>query len=103
EICIAGGRLVRYYRSAWVTLGWLFRWHGRTVVVQSPSIVLVAQALLLRPLLRYRLIVDAHNAGVLPEYGSVLLNKLIRWSLVQADYVIVTNTGLADYVVALGG
>jgi glycosyltransferase involved in cell wall biosynthesis len=74
------------------------------VFVQNPSLVLVLYAVVLRPVLRYRLVMDAHNAGVYPsEGGSPMLQRLADWLLKRVDLVIVTNDGLAERVRAVGG
>ena len=72
--------------------------------MQNPSLVLAALAALLRPVLRYRLIIDTHNCALEPAEGGVGWRSLPgRWLLRSADKTIVTNTALAARVQALGG
>lgn len=86
------------------TIGILARERPKVLMVQNPSIILTAFALALRPLLRYRLVVDAHNAGVYrfekeQKYTAWLLPVLHRF----ADLTIVTNEHVARVVENNGG
>jgi glycosyltransferase involved in cell wall biosynthesis len=104
EIEVAGSALKRYAACILRTLPWLWRWRSSVVFVQNPSIVLATLAVVLRPLLRYRLIMDAHNAGIYPAEGRRgQLQSMANWLLARVDVVIVTNTGLAERVRDLGG
>ena len=86
------------------TISLLFQRHPRMVIVQSPSVVLATLVLLLRPWLRYHLVIDAHNEAVEPFlHRSPLVLALTRWLLRQADRVIVTNDRLAQVVKHHGG
>jgi len=74
------------------------------VVVQSPSVVLAAVALLIRAPVGYRLIIDAHNEAVEPFlHRSLPMLALTRWLLRSADRVIVTNDYLAQVVTEYRG
>ena len=97
-------RWVRYLKSSLLTVKLLWRWRGQVVVTQNPSMVLCLLAVIFRPLLRFRLIVDAHNAGIYPgdrEQGFrvILANFIIR----NSDLVFVTNQALALRVEQVGG
>lgn len=74
------------------------------LLVQNPSFVLAALAVLIRPLFGYRLVVDAHNEAVEPyinrkKWFVFVARRLLRW----ADLTIVTNRWLADVVAGAGG
>lgn len=68
--------------------------------VQNPSLILALWAAFNRPFFCYRLIVDAHNAGLYPAEGrSALLNFAASLVLRFADLTIVTNAPLALVVI----
>lgn len=97
-----GNALFRYMQCSWKTFVLLFknRGKGKTVFVQNPSIVLSFIAVLCKKILAYRVVVDAHNSGVFPRRELQFIADFINR---HADYVIVTNQGLAAHVTALGG
>jgi glycosyltransferase involved in cell wall biosynthesis len=97
-------RLGRYWTLAWRTWREL-RWvRPRVLIVQNPSIVLTALAVAWRPLLGYRLVVDAHNEAVRPHiYDNAPIRSVSRWLLRAADLTIVTNAELAETVERFGG
>jgi glycosyltransferase involved in cell wall biosynthesis len=65
--------------------------------VQSPSIVLALLAITIGRVWSSRVVIDAHNAGILPLEGRVpLLNWICRKSLQMADFVLVSNDELRD-------
>jgi len=104
ELDVGGGPLKRYAICIARTLTWAWRWRGGIVFVQNPSIVLCTLALLLRPLLRYTLIMDAHNAGIYPAEGTnSRLQRAADWLIARVDLVLVTNEGLARRVREVGG
>src|SRR5690606_19225562 len=81
-------------------------WQRRptTLLVQNPSLVLAAWVILLRPIWRYRLLVDAHNETVEPFLNRARwIRILTRWVLRRADLVIVTNEHLGKSVMQAGG
>src|ERR1051325_11240274 len=49
----------------------------KAVIVQNPSIVLTALAVLLRPLFNYALVVDAHNEAVEPYQNKSRLVRIV--------------------------
>lgn len=76
----------------------------RLLFVQNPSIVLTLLTIFLKPLFRYSLVVDAHNAGVYPfEKGHGKYSFLFPFLHRYADLTIVTNRVLADIVEGHGG
>lgn len=103
EFVFEGG-MGRYVRSAAATAAVIARERPRVVFTQNPSLVLCLLALLLRRTYGYRLIVDAHNAGLYPMEGkSRVLNALARYVARSADRVIVTNPSLERVVAGWGG
>lgn len=74
------------------------------LVVQNPSIVLSLIACVLKSFYRYRLVVDSHNAGLVPSYHWVepfdWIYKMIQK---MAHLTIVTNEELAKIVKKGGG
>lgn len=104
ELGYRGGRIARYFVLAWQTFVLLLRKRPHALLVQNPSLVLAAMALALRPLLRYKLVVDAHNEAVQPFiHDHWPIPQLARMLLRGADVTIVTNQKLAHVVEASGG
>jgi len=82
----------------------LVRRRPEAVLVQNPSLILAALALLLRRPLRYRLLVDAHNEAVQPfKNRQRWVARLSRWVIRRADLTIVTNRYLAEQVTLQSG
>jgi glycosyltransferase involved in cell wall biosynthesis len=74
------------------------------LIVQNPSILLTLIACIFKNILGYKLIVDAHNAGILPE--DTTLKKLLflyKYFQKTADITIVTNSKMANIVVGNNG
>jgi glycosyltransferase involved in cell wall biosynthesis len=95
---------LRYLMLSARTLVLLTRRRPRVLLVQNPSLVLAAVAVAIRGVLRYRLIVDAHNEAVVPFINRQRwIERLSRWVLRKADLTIVTNRQLADVVERCGG
>mgnify|MGYP005812147565 CR=1 FL=1 len=81
----------------------VFQKEYRIIFVQNPSIVLVAISVLLNIFFKKKLIVDAHNAGILPLEGrSRLLVAFNDFLLKRADLVIVSNSLLSRRLSDLG-
>lgn len=104
EIVINKSGLRRYVPAIFRTVTYLISRKPKVLIVQSPSMILTALALVLRSIFRYRLVMDAHNEAVEPyvHTGMVmrwLTNRCIR----NADLTIVTNAMLAKVVSAAGG
>ncbi len=97
-------RLLKHPHFALKTLGLLIRHQPRVLIIQSPSILLNLLAVLVKPLFRFRLVVDAHNGGV---YSCEPLSDRIKWLYPflhkRADVTIVTNKILAELVEENGG
>jgi glycosyltransferase involved in cell wall biosynthesis len=95
---------LRYLELIPRTIGALLRQRPRWVIVQCPSLMLALLTVLLRPLLRYKLGIDAHNEAVTPfVQDAAAVRCLTRWLHRQADLVIVTNEPLAATVLANAG
>jgi len=104
ELSTPGGRLKRYLRNSFATVARLRRGRYQTVFVQAPSLVLGVLAIPLAAMMKFRLIVDAHNAIIEgAESGRQPLRSLYRLLVRRADIVIVTNSALAQRLRKLGG
>lgn len=98
-----GGRgpLRRYVKSlaATIPLFWRFRRRGErrpTVVVQCPSLVLVASSALFSVVLGFHLIIDAHNVSrSYLESENRWVRLLARYGFSRAGHVVVTNELMA--------
>lgn len=91
--------LFRYLFCTFETIKLLWRERPRLVFVQSPSIVLVAMAVLLKRPLAFRLVVDSHNVAIeqaLSRQG--LVSAIARFGLKCANWVIVSNVGLEKQI-----
>lgn len=96
--------LTRYLLLTVRTLALLLRRRPRVLLVQNPSLVLGVLCLSLRPMFRFRVIVDAHNEAVEPyENPHAWIRWLSRWVIRHADLTIVTNRQLAQKVREQGG
>lgn len=97
-------RVIKYPILSLKTWKLLNRELPSILLVQNPSIVLTFLAVLLKPVYKYKLIVDAHNAGVMPAKNVLNpLKMLYNLMLRKADVTIVTNEGLAEFVRKKGG
>ena len=104
EIRLPGGRVGRYWRSIRRTLSILRRHSPELVFVQNPSIVLAALATTWGRLTRTPVVVDAHNAGVMPFEGRrAWANLLIKLIFRAARLTIVSNPALQAPVERAGG
>lgn len=96
--------LLRYLVLGVRTLRLLVRRRPEVLLVQNPSLILAALALTLRPALRYRLVVDAHNEAVQPfSNRQPWILWLSRRVIRGADLTIVTNRFLAEQIVRRAG
>lgn len=74
------------------------------LITQNPSVILCVLALVLRPIYRYRLFIDAHNEAITPYIHDNFVFRLIAKQLAKkADLVIVTNKVLSNTVNSYGG
>ena len=82
----------------------LARRRVKVLLIQNPSLVLGALAVVLSRVLGSQLFVDAHNEAVTPylnRQGWIV--RLSRWVIRHSDLTIVTNRQLAVIVEAAGG
>ena len=95
---------VRWIELSWQTLRILLKTRPDVLFVQNPSLALTILATTIRPVFRYRLVVDAHNEGVRPfDRPYAVIRQLTRLLLKSADITIVTNDALAADVGDAGG
>ena len=74
------------------------------IFCQNPSLILAAFLVFTRGLGRFKVVVDAHNAGLFPMEGrSAVLGALTRYIQKRADLTLVTNIGLKEHVEKNGG
>ena len=105
ELEASGPRWAKHPWLALRTITALVARRPRVVIVQCPSIALAALASALQTVLRYRLVIDAHNAAVEIQ-ANTHPARAARWIPALhhgADLTIVTNEGLARIVEANGG
>lgn len=96
--------LKRYMRLIPRTVRLLSQKRSHTIIVQNPSIVLNVLTILVRRFFSLRVVMDAHNEGVLPYLRpNVWFPWVTRWLHKRCDHVIVTNKYLADIVAHNGG
>lgn len=92
-------RLVRHPAFLWKTVRCLLRERPRVLIVQSPSLLLSLIGVLLKSMLGYRLVVDAHNAGIHACSGwEKVFNPLYPFLHSGADVTIVSNPWHAEIV-----
>jgi glycosyltransferase involved in cell wall biosynthesis len=104
EIVTSRTGLRRYLSSGLRTAACLHSCRPKVLLVQNPSMILTGLVLLLRPVLRYRLVVDAHNEAVEPyQHNDRFGLWLARQYMKRADLTIVTNEMMATVVNACGG
>ena len=107
EFNYGGPQLLRYLRSLFNTSRVLLSNRGNVVFIQNPSLVLAFYAVLLRPLIRFRLIVDRHTEDYLLNEGKGFLFSVVsfvsRITLRYADFTIVSNQELVPLVTGCKG
>lgn len=97
-------RLIKHPMFALKSLATLVKVRPSVLIVQNPSMVLTFLAIAVSPVLGYRLVVDAHNAGVYPcEAGHRKFAGLYPWMHRRSDLTIVTNSVLRRIVERNGG
>lgn len=87
----------RYLRSISDTFLVLLSVRPRVVFAQCPSLVLALFLAVLKPLFRFRFVIDAHNAAV--EYTNSprkLVSGAMEFALSQADIIILSNAALVE-------
>lgn len=87
---------IRYFVCVLVTTRDLFLERPKLVVCQYPSLVLNLLVIAIRPFLRFRYVIDAHNV-ILEDLGrSFLVRWMVALCLTRADMVLVTNDWVAS-------
>ena len=104
EIDSTQKRFKKYILGIWKTFFIIVREKPKVVFAQNPSLVLSLFVVLLKQLARFKVCIDAHNAGIFPkERKSRTLGVIARWIQRGADLTIVTNEGLRKHVESNGG
>ncbi|WP_162628790.1 glycosyltransferase family protein [Marinobacter bohaiensis] len=104
EIVVHGNRLKRYVVSLICTVKVVKQSSTPVIFFQNPSLVLSVLLVFMRPVHKKILVMDAHNAGILPLEGrSRFLNFVAKWVVANVDITIVTNGDLANKVLGMGG
>lgn len=100
-----GSRIARYAASAWQSLRVIIARRPEIVFVQNPSIVLAFLAVTFVPWLGARVVVDAHNAAIIPlqRRSRTALAWIARYLARRAHLTIVTNESLARVIESAGG
>jgi glycosyltransferase involved in cell wall biosynthesis len=94
----------KYLAGIGKTIVILLREKPELVVCQNPSLILSSFLLSIKRLLKLRIVVDAHNAGLFPKEGrSRILMALSRLVQSRADLTLVTNDPLRRHVEMNGG
>jgi hypothetical protein len=97
-------RFLRHPRAITKTLTYLFQTRPQTLIVQCPSVFLALLTCVLKPVLGYTLIVDAHSDALTPD--KPVLQRfffLYRWLHRTSDVVVVTNDNVVPIVQESGG
>jgi glycosyltransferase involved in cell wall biosynthesis len=102
EISCDGGRLWRYLRSVRRTVATIQDRRPEVVIATNPSIVLGFLLLLLRKSYGFKLVSDAHYAGVNAFNEAWLLQRLIDFHNARVDLAVVTNESHARFLSSLG-
>lgn len=96
--------IARYLELTLRTVRLLMTTKARVVFVQNPSLVLTFLAVSLRVLKPWRLVSDAHNAGVFPLAHMPRLGEFVARIIARGcDLTIVTNSSLAQVIERRGG
>jgi hypothetical protein len=99
EVLSKKSRWLKYPELLFETIKIIVNNKVKVLFVQNPSIVLSFLAIVLKPILNLTVIVDAHNSGIFPLEGkSKVLNFFARYICRRANYTIVSNSYLADFV-----
>lgn len=97
-------RIIKHPRFIINTLKTIERHKPKVLIVQNPSILLALVACIGHRIYGYKLMVDFHNAGLIPERRILKgLGRIHRFVQREADISIVTNRFLAKIVEANRG
>jgi glycosyltransferase involved in cell wall biosynthesis len=103
EISSERTRSVRYTICIIRTVLLLLTEKPSVVICQCPSVVLVLLLLGLKQLVGFRVVVDAHYAGIISGVGNTFFQRILEYCNRSADLTIVTNENHAHRVRSLGG
>lgn len=103
EILISGSRLKRYVLCIKRTFQILLKEKPNIVITQNPSLILVVFITLLKKILRYQFIIDAHYFGVIAPKRNKIIQMILNICNRLAMLVIVTNDNHARYILLIGG
>ncbi|MFA6010955.1 MAG: hypothetical protein WC799_13305 [Desulfobacteraceae bacterium] len=99
ELIINKPRLVRYFVCTLRTILIIYLNRKNIIAVQNPSILLSLIAVLLKKIFKFPLIIDSHNAGILPFEGrNNCLMKISAFIQKNSNLTIVTNIALKQIV-----
>jgi glycosyltransferase involved in cell wall biosynthesis len=102
EISYKGPRLWRYVRSGRRTVAIIHDRRPAVVIATNPSIVLGFLLLFLRKWYGFKLVSDAHHAGVTAFNEGWFLQRLLDFHNARVDLVVVTNKNQAHVLSSLG-
>lgn len=107
-ILLDANRFVRYPILSLITLIHLIKLRPSLLFCQNPSIVLTSLLVIVRPLFRFRLIVDRHSNFKIETIQSPsakwrIFHFLSRMTIRKADLTIVTNQDLKELCEKIGG
>ena len=104
EIDVQKSWIIRYIRSSLKTIRILKKFEPEIVVTQNPSIILTTLTIILKGILKYKVIVDAHYLGILPFEGKYqIINFWTKILQKFTDLTLVTNNGHKEIVEKNGG
>jgi glycosyltransferase involved in cell wall biosynthesis len=104
EIVYPGSGLLRYLYCAYETVKIILKTKPQIVAAQNPSVVLATLNVILKNVLGYKAVIDAHNSGINPLEGkSRIMMSYSRLLQRFADVTIVTNEKLRSVVEGNGG
>jgi len=104
EIVYPGSGWRRYLYCACKTVSVILKERPQVVAAQNPSVVLATLNVLLKNVLGYKAVIDAHNGGINPMEGrSRVMMAYSRLLQRFADVTIVTNEKLRAVVEGNGG
>jgi glycosyltransferase involved in cell wall biosynthesis len=98
-ICASRWKAWRYIQSSIATVRYIYRHRPKVLIVQNPSVVLTLLACVLKKAFGYRLIVDTHNCGIIPENAMLKnLSVIYRYIHLRSDITVVSNAALSKFV-----
>lgn len=98
-----GNRFKRYLICLSKTLKVLLQERPKVIFAQNPSIILIYFLIFARLFFKYKLVSDAHFAGVMAFNGNIIFQKALDVCNYLVDMVIVTNTEHVRYIDKIGG